>query len=194
MTKQLLVTQHQKEVAIDNKAIGILTMGCFQFLDLTVKGSFSTWIDDEGPSIGQLDSYNEASRAGKIRIMPFLDVDRATGTVQGHEGRHRVASVVAAGGNEVQVAIVLRDKGYKQYYETPFIDEMSNPKQFYKRYLGIKDVPPRFLGQFKSSSVRIQPIKAGDWEPFYTKSQTELPVTAGRKHPRPVSDFYKKKA
>jgi hypothetical protein len=182
-----------KEVAQDNKCIGILTMGTIQFLELTTPGSFARWMDEEAKDTAPLEAYNEAAKAGKIRVMPFLDVDRDTGTVQAHEGRHRCAALINAGGTEIQVAICIRVKGYKTYYEQPFIDQMSNPKQFYKRYLGVKDIPARFLGQFKSSSVRVQPIKPGDWEPFYPKSQTELPVTAGRPYPRPVSDFYRKK-
>lgn len=193
MSKELIVTPHMKEVAEDNKGIGILTMGCVQFLELTTPGSFARWIEEEKADTAPLEVYNEAAKAGKIRVMPFLDVDRATGMVQGHEGRHRVAALIEAGGTEVQVAICLRDKGYKQYYEQPFISDLSNPKQFYKRFLGIKDIPPRFLGQFKSASIRIQPINASDWEPFYTKQQTEMASVPGQRYPRPVSDFKRKK-
>lgn len=193
MTKELIVTHAMREVAKDNKCIGILTMGSIQFLELTTPGSFAKWIEEEKADTAPLEVYNEAAQAGKIRVMPFLDVDKATGTVHGHEGRHRCAALIDAGGTEIQVAICLRDKGYKQYYEQPFIDEYSNPKQFYKRFLGIQDVPARFLGQFKSTSVRVKPIAAGDWEPFYTKQQTEMPVTVGAKVMRPVSDFKRKK-
>jgi hypothetical protein len=193
MSKELIVTPFMKEVAKDNKGIGILTMGCVQFLELTTPGSFARWMEEEKADTAPLETYNEAAKAGKIRVMPFLDVDRATGMVQGHEGRHRVAALIAANGTEVQVAICLRDKGYKQYYEQPFIDESSSPKQFYKRFLGIRDVPPRFLGQFKTSSVRIQPINSSDWEPFYTRQQTEMASVPGPKLLRPVSDFYRKK-
>lgn len=191
--KTLLVTPRQKENAEGNKAIGILTMGCIQFLELTVPGSFSVWMSEQ-ENIGELQSYNEASKAGRIGIMPFLDVDIDTGTVQGHEGRHRAAAVLNAGGSDFPVAICLRRKGYKEYYEQPFIDNLRHPKMYYKRYLGINDIPARFLGQFKSSSVRIKPIATGDWEPFYSKSQTELPeITAAMLSPQPVSDLYKKK-
>lgn len=193
MTKELIVTPSMKEVAKDNKCIGILTMGTIQFLELTTPGSFARWMEEEKADTAPLETYNEAAKAGKTRIMPFLDVDRATGTVHGHEGRHRCAALIEAGGTEIQVAICLRDKGYKQYYEQPFIDQMSNPKQFYKRFLGVQDLPARFLGQFKSANVRIKPISAGDWEPFYSKSQTDMPETVGAKMMRPVSDFYPKK-
>lgn len=193
MTKELIVTHRMKEMAQDNKGIGILTMGTIQFLELTTPGSFARWMEEEKADTAPLETYNEAAKAGKIIVMPFLDVDIETGTVHGHEGRHRCAALIEAGGTELQVAITLRRKGYKEYYEQPFINEYSNPKQFYKRFLGIQDVPARFLGQFKSTSVRVKPIAAGDWEPFYTKQQTEMPVTVGAKVMRPVSDFKRKK-
>jgi hypothetical protein len=205
MEKELLVTDGLKSNAKGNKAIGILTMGCFQFLELTVRGTVSHFIGtekkqyektkgtDSENGLFPLAQYNEWVRQREIRVMPFLRVDKTTGMVNAHEGRHRAAAVLEAGGHELQVAIILADRGYAEYYEEPFIEDYSNPKQFFKRYLGIQDVPARFLGQFDSSFVRVKPLKPGDWEPFYTKQQTEMPVTAGTPYPRPVSDFYKRK-
>lgn len=86
--------------------------------------------------------------------MPWLDVSFDSdkdGKIVGHEGRHRAAALIAEGWRNEPImpcAIILMGKGkWKEYYA-----EEWEPKHS-KRYLGINDIPTRFLGQFDGHAV-----------------------------------------
>lgn len=93
-----------------------------------------------------IEDYNRFSREGETVLMPFLYVDLATGRVEGHEGRHRAAAVMNAGGTRLPVAIILREDRGSVYYreqtvppwEKTFlshrdIPRVLHPEQFYPR-------------------------------------------------------------
>lgn len=172
----LKVTDLQLRVAKDNKAVGYLFLDPFDFLCLTVNGSVSSWIESEernsDNAFRTIAEYNEWSRQGAICVMPFLSVDMETGKVLEHDGRHRAVACDRAR-KMLPVAIDLRSNGRKTYYVQPFIDDLQHPRMYAKRFLGIKDVPNRLLGQFSSSTVSV--IRAKEtWVPFYSKEETEV--------------------
>jgi hypothetical protein len=174
--KELIVTNAHRDVAIDNKSCGIIQMPPEAFLSLTVQGTVDRWVEEQRAegSVFSLDQYNAWASAGKIRVMPFLEVETTTKKVVGHEGRHRAIACVDAGLVLMPVAVILRKNGTKTYYEHPFIDDRTHPTPFKKRYMGIKDVPSVFIGQFNATSVRADLRK---WDGFYSEKETKLPDT-----------------
>jgi hypothetical protein len=193
MNRELIVNDKMKRMAKANKDIGILQMEPPEFLWMTIRGNVDEWIEKQKqPGAEQpllsLAMYNEYARRGEIDMMPYLSVDKATGMVLSHEGRHRVASVYVAGGKTVHVSISLRIRGHLEYFDEPFIDEPTNPKRWFRRFFGKKDLPSRFVGQFTHNSVKPD---LATWEGFYSDIQTALPVTAGTARPRPVAEILK---
>lgn len=176
----LLVTDQQKRIAKTNKNIGMVFMDPWDFLFLTVRGSVDQWLATTKSETQTLEMYNEWSRRGEIRIIPFLSVDKDTGMVLAHEGRHRAAALVDRKINLMPVCVSLRIRGHLEYYVEPFGDDITNPRRFWKRYLGKQDIPRRFLGQFDRTSVdMVNALK--NWEGFYTDLETRLPITAGNR-------------
>lgn len=174
MTTGLLITDNMKKKAKTNKFIGLLTISVLDFLSLTCKGDPVLWANQEQKEgiTKSLEMYNEYVRRGESDIIPFLSVDMHTGVVLEHEGRHRAAALMERRIFDMQVAISLRDHGYLTYYVEPNIDDYSNPKRWAKRYMGVQDIPGRFLGQFnKSESVRIDKSK---FVSFYSEKETTL--------------------
>lgn len=174
MTTGLLITENMKEQAKDDKFIGLLTIDVLDFLSLIVSGDPVLWTMQEkkDETTLSLEMYNEYIRRGKIKVLPYLSVDMHTGVVLGHEGRHRAASLLERRIPEMQVALSLRDHGYLTYYVQPDIDDPANPKRWAKRYLGVQDIPGRFLGQYnKSESVRVD---KKSFRSFYTEKETTL--------------------
>jgi ribosomal protein S17E len=163
-----------------NKDLGLLTMDPFDFLHLTTKGTVESWVAQEqkAGAILSMAMYNEYARRGEILVIPFLTLDQDTGMVLGHEGRHRAAAVMAAKGFEMEVAISVRKHGHLEYYDEPFGDDYNHPKRFFKRYLGPKDLPNRMMGQFSHSMVRLDKTH---FRSYYSKLETDLPVTAGNR-------------
>lgn len=170
--RQLIVTPSMEHRAKSNKAIGILEMEAYDFLNLTVKETVPTWIDNEAGDIHSVKQYNEWAKAGEIQVMPFLDVDRKTGKVVSHEGRHRAAALYKASAmSTMRVAIALRTNGYLDYYDEPNIDDYDNPARFKKVFLSTNDLPNSFIGQFKPSKVFVY---KPDFKPFYTAAAPQI--------------------
>lgn len=164
--KKLVVTQRMLDLAESEKGCGILQMDPYDFLRLTISTSVERWIEEE--TIVDLESYNDAARSGRIMIMPFLDVDMDSGKVQGHEGRHRAASLILAGGKVLDVAIYLRKNGHKFYYSQPYGDDYNHPKTYWKKYVSTSDVPKVFVGQRSSATYRPN-LKT--FKPFHPESE-----------------------
>lgn len=166
----LLLTETHKEVARDNKVIGFVRMRPQQFLALTTLEP--AHVDEIRREAKPLEQYNAWSRAGETLNSPFLRIDRVTGQVCGHEGRHRAAALEKAEPGELMdVAITLRDKGCStsRYYE----DRVKPGKPFYereKRYLGKKDVPTRFCNEFDASLC--ERIDLSSWHGLYDDKTT----------------------
>lgn len=167
MTK-LLLTQKMVDNMKGNKAVGFYLMDPWDFLSLTTDKLVNEWVKQEQDETRTVEEYNEFAQAGKSILPPFLDIDRKTGKVVGHEGRHRAAALLNSHGDRFMVAITLRDNGYPVYYEYPFEDGPDRSKWLIKRYLTTEDVPPVFHGQFRPSRVSFRPK---DFKPFTRADQ-----------------------
>jgi hypothetical protein len=170
----LLLTRFQAQVARDQKAVGFLPMEPVEFVRLTTASEAGAWAilgaapDYKGPKF-DVDQYNRWSLARDIGMAPTLRIDRKTGRVRSHEGRHRAGAVYRHDPNAILwVAIVLTDpEGYAHYYDLV-------GKQWDKRYLGWEDVPETLYGQFRPEvRVRIAPSRLRPvWTP---KGDPKLP-------------------
>lgn len=158
----LLITPRMIENAKDNKAIGILTMDPYDFLDLTIDTSARQWIASEQGNTRTLDEYNEYARMGRSGLMPFLYVRTDTNKVIEHEGRHRAIALLNAHVRTMPVAITLSIEGVLRYY----VYEPTETNPFKKRYLSSRDLPNNFRGQFKPSSVGVN---KRSFEEFYSE-------------------------
>ena len=150
MNNTLKITDRMLSNARANKMTGWLSMPPLDFLRLTISTSnVFDWIRQESSDTKSLADYNEYASSGDSTLMPWLDVDRSTGRVCGHEGRHRAIAVHNAGGTKFPVGICLRVRGYAVYYDTP--DEDSLRKQFTTK----EDVPKVFVGQFNHREIAV---------------------------------------
>jgi hypothetical protein len=142
---EILLTQAQIEVAIDNKLVGFIRMEAIDFLRLTLDAR-----DDDSPEgfvhalqdlqgvAKTLEQYNAWSAEGKIRVAPGLAVVPG-GHVVGHEGRHRAAALIKEAGEDsvMLVGIELR----KDDGSTWSPRAMRNPAR-------LRNVPPVLHGQW----------------------------------------------
>jgi hypothetical protein len=105
----LLVTPQQVKAAKDNKAAAIVAMPAQDFLALTTYAHHRAegLVNFKRRAL-PLDEYNRYSREGETIIMPNLLIDRTTGRVRGHEGRHRAIALIAAEGPEATLPVALR--------------------------------------------------------------------------------------
>lgn len=164
----LLLTDTHKEVARGNKAIGFVRMSPNRFLFLTTPSlRAQAEIREEAKP---LEAYNEWSRVGETLNSPFLRIDRETGQVCGHEGRHRAAALdKAEPGEPMDVAVVLKDRGCgtSRYYE-----ERPKPGSYYrqKRYLGKDDVPTQLCNEYDEKICA--PIDLSSWHGLYAEEET----------------------
>lgn len=170
----LLLTPFQEQVAKGNKAVGFLRLSPEHFLFLTTRHpQDAAAIRAEARPLEQ---YNAWSQDGNILNSPFLRIDRSTGQVCGHEGRHRAAALEKTEpGEALDVAIVLKDRGCgtTRYYE-----ERSKPGgeiyQRQKRYLGKGDVPRRFCNEYDEQ--RCVRVDLGTWRGLYAEEETRWPA------------------
>ena len=107
---ELMISDLQRQNAKDNVSQAIVHMHPNHFLQLTTGSSLAK--EQIKRNAQPLENYNKYSGPGGDSIVhPFLRVqldDKGGGTVSGHEGRHRAAAVLNAGGNSMPVAIQLR--------------------------------------------------------------------------------------
>lgn len=148
----LTITPKMLDNARSNKCVGWLYLNPIDFLRLTTtKPNVFDWIKQEQSDTKSLAEYNGFTSSGDSIHMPWLDVDRHTGKVVGHEGRHRAIAVYVADSRKFPVAICLRDRGYPIYYTRPYADTRSLVKNFLTK----EDVPPVFTGQFVHREVAV---------------------------------------
>ena len=148
----LTITPRMLDNARGNKCVGWIIMNPLDFLRLTTtKPNVFDWIQQEKGDTKTVSEYNGFAASGKSILMPWLDVDRHTGKVVGHEGRHRAIAVYVADSRKFPVAICLRDRGYPIYYTQPYPD----PRDLVKKFMTKEDVPPVFIGQFVHREVAI---------------------------------------
>lgn len=133
---KLLVTDAQLRLARTNKAVAVIWMKPSDFLKLTTTHEDTRWNESiTGRPVKELDVYNRFTESGEIHVMPFLQVDLATGRVEGHEGRHRAAAVMNAGGARMPVAIILREGRRAVYYREQTVSPWT------KTFLTHRDIP-----------------------------------------------------
>lgn len=150
--KGLVVTPTHVRQIRSNKAVGFIAIGCEDFLKLTTSGGavYEEILREAHP----LDAYNRYAEEGQNILPPFLKVDRESGQVEGHEGRHRAAALCKeAPGAEMWVAIILTDDGKAVYYTET---EEWPPV---KTYLGVESIPDELIGEFRPERVRIDHSK-----------------------------------
>jgi len=145
---ELAVTEDHLVHARANKAVGIVPMWPIEFLTLTTSDpqSLRQFVEGGPP---ELEDFNYYAVHGDNIIMPMLRVDMKTGEVQGHEGRHRAAALRRANPHaRMWVAIILRRNGSVYYEHGP-------PPHYKKRWLGVKDVPRAFYGEFAPTMIQM---------------------------------------
>jgi hypothetical protein len=114
----LPINDNQKDQAVDEKVTWIVDINPLIFLKLTAANP------GQYPSMDHLlnknlikdvSFYKDPEIAKGLSVHPFLSVDKITGKVVGHEGRHRAAAVHHAGGNKFRIGIKLypTSRGYK---------------------------------------------------------------------------------
>lgn len=153
----LVVTSDQVLNARGNKAIGFLPIHPLDLLEVTTSSNahleeIATRLPDRKGKKLTLADYNRFAEEGEANVPPFLRVDMETGKVRSHEGRHRAGALYREDPDALMwVAIEVLENGYAVYYE-------EDPKTYIKtRYLDGRDVPTMFLGQFRPTSVEVDP-------------------------------------
>lgn len=101
----LVLGKMQQRWPGSNKAAAIVAMDPHLFLDLTTLDAAhrNRIVESAHP----LAIYNQWAIEGESVVHPFLEIDRRTGDVLSHEGRHRAAALITAGVSRMPVAILL---------------------------------------------------------------------------------------
>lgn len=127
-----------KKGAIDAKAVGTYKMPIDDFLDLTSEKDLIKWLKDPKTEIKIKDDHV---------IMPFLEIDTATGEVIGHEGRHRAAKMLKKGAKDMDIAIYPYPK-HREHAESMEHLPEELISQFTKER---KKFSPKQIKQFKQN-------------------------------------------
>jgi len=93
----ILPTRDQEVNALDEKYTQIVDIQPSVFLDLTTERGAAHFMRTTDRII-DLDFFKSPAIQAKLHVYPLLAIDAQTGQVTGHEGRHRAASVLKAGG------------------------------------------------------------------------------------------------
>jgi hypothetical protein len=168
----LRTTQVHYQQARGNKNQLIILINPMDFLKLTSPpGEIETFMRN---TQGLL-AYNRYAKSGENIIMPFLRilVNGIYGKVTAHEGRHRAAAVIKAGGDWMRVAVELKaNRDYEPQMYKDAIAKYGYPKSNLEYYMTEKDLPKKILGQYDSqviidsSNLRIE---QGDFLSKYRK-------------------------
>ena len=105
------------------------------FIDLTVsrknidREAFDSFVEgDSGSTMGDYD-YKSALRESKAS--PYLSIDRSTGQIIGHNGRHRIRALEMAGIESVEIEVEFHDEdGALIKYDAETIPDMAISSQF----------------------------------------------------------------
>ena len=142
MGATLLLTEKQVRQARDNlRASAFTWMHPMDFLRLATREDAA--IERIASEAQSLAVYNAASLGRSLDLPAFLEVELSGdryGFVLAHEGRHRAAAVLGAGGNLMPVALVASESGRVVEIET-------------------NEFPRQFRGQFRPS-VRVKRLGA----------------------------------
>ncbi len=152
----LPVTDIQINVAMDNKAIGLVLMPPDVFIQLTVQNN--TQYEYMLTNAADISVYIKSIHTQDNIVMPFLKIN-PQGKILGHEGRHRAGALVNAKKTKLPVAIIVtNEKGYAEYYTHSYEEG--------KKYLGIDSVPTVWHGQYTSKSFNAKKALT-TFKPFY---------------------------
>lgn len=110
----LRINRDQEDHALDEKHTQIVDIHPRVFLDLTTERGADDFIRTTD-GIVDVDFYNSPDIQRKLRVHPHLSIDANTGRVTGHEGRHRAAAVLLAGGPwyRASIRLVPSSRNYK---------------------------------------------------------------------------------
>lgn len=119
----------QKRNAVDLKSNWIVDIDPSIFLDMTTSDGLEKW-----EIINRVSSLEDLLTQERI-VHPFLVIEKETGKIKGHEGRHRAAAtLLKAKGSVFRVALQLRPDG---------------------RNYRPKDMPLLWTGEFNSKTYDI---------------------------------------
>ena len=121
------ITEKMLSVARDNKIMGFVEINPTDFLMLTTRD----WIEEQAhkETSKTYKEYERFGLEGEICVYPFLEIDRDSGYIYGHEGRHR--------------AIAAREAREKFIVGIKLSDSERNDK--------IEDIPKVWIGQYNMS-------------------------------------------
>lgn len=97
----------QQENAIDNKMNWIVDIDPREFLRLTVDDRIGHYPTLASINPEPLAVYQSPDAQANMIVHPHLRIDKETGKVTGHEGRHRAAAVMKAGGKWYRIGLQL---------------------------------------------------------------------------------------
>jgi hypothetical protein len=101
------LNERHKEHLVDEKSNWIMDINPLLFLRMTTDNIMvMNEILDNAKS---LDFYNSPEINQKMNVHPSLSVNKNTGKIEGHEGRHRAAAVHHAGGKWYRIGVKLMD-------------------------------------------------------------------------------------
>lgn len=125
---EYVISNRQKQNALDNKATIIVTMPPEMFLKLTTSEDYhDTDMRHIQNKALSKDEYQKMMDVENITVHPFLDVDEKSGKIDRHEGRSRAYAAMLHGDKDYEVAI-----------------HITPPS----RQLSLKDIPKIWYGQF----------------------------------------------
>ena len=141
-SKKAVMKQERIDEAIDDSGASnptyardyITAISPKDFIDLTVtknhveRDTFDTEvIGDHGSKMGEWD-YEKALKTSRS---PYLQIDKATGRIIGHNGRHRVRALEKAGIQSVEIQVEFFDEdGRLIKYDAETIPKMAISSQF----------------------------------------------------------------
>jgi hypothetical protein len=97
--------ERQKEWAVDGKVNWVVDIDPKIFLQLTLSTDPGWYPRMETIDPQPLSFYQSKEIQSDLSVHPFLKIDKNTGKVVGHEGRHRAAAVMKAGGKWYRIGI-----------------------------------------------------------------------------------------
>jgi hypothetical protein len=133
---ELLLKPNERQLShlVDEKHNWVIDINPILFLDMTTESlQHMQEILDEAAAI---DVYKSLKH---LTVHPSLTVDKETGQIEGHEGRHRAAAVHIAGGKWYRIGLKLRTES---------------------RNHGIQAMPWIWLGQFNGKRFDIKNLMA----------------------------------
>jgi hypothetical protein len=131
----LPINDTQKSNAVSQKSSWIVDMDPSLFLDLTTPDGFSKF--DVINKAKPLEFYMSSEVNNNIAVHPFLYIEKESGKIRGHEGRHRAASVLLRRGKYFRVALQLKPE---------------------TRSYRPKDMPMVWVGEFNGKNYNVKDL------------------------------------